>query len=338
MEKKGENNDTVLTIRGLKTYFFTSEGIIKAVDGVDLDVKRGQVMGIVGESGCGKSVTAYSILRLIQSPPGRIVEGEVNFLGKDLLKMKDSEMRNIRGKSISMIFQDPLTSLNPVLRIGFQLSEVFRRHRKMNKSDSLMESIKKLKETEFPSAEERVLNYPHELSGGMRQRAMIAMALSCEPTLLIADEPTTALDVTVQANVLQLMKKLHHSLGTAIILITHDMGVVANMCQRVAVMYAGNVVEEADAITLFKRPAHPYTEGLLQSLPRLGTKKERLASIKGRPPFLDSVFHNCRFEPRCEYAQDRCREEHPELEPIGEDRKVRCFYPLFKKVESGVIS
>ena len=322
------SNQTILAVSGLKTYFFTSEGITKAVDGVDFEVKKGEVLGLVGESGCGKSVTALSILRLVASPPGRIVDGKIEFMEKDLRILRADEIRKIRGRTISMIFQDPLTCLNPVLRIGYQISEVFQFHKKMNWSESLKESIRMLKSTEIPSPEERVKNYPHEMSGGMRQRAMIAMALACEPALLIADEPTTALDVTVQAQVLNLMKALCRERETAVLLITHDMGVVADMCQRVAVMYAGRVVEYTDVFTLFSDPAHPYTEALLRSLPRLGAKRKRLDSIEGMPPQLNRLPPGCAFEPRCKYSTDRCNEKPPELTRLGEGHDVRCYYPL----------
>ena len=327
MESKS-SNQSILKVSGLKTYFFTSEGIIKAVDGVDFEVRKGEVLGLVGESGCGKSVTALSILRLVASPPGRILDGEIEFMGKDLRILRDDEMRKIRGRTISMIFQDPLTSLNPVLRVGYQISEVFQFHKKMNWSESLKESIRMLKSTEIPSPEERVKNYPHEMSGGMRQRAMIAMALSCEPALLIADEPTTALDVTVQAQVLKLMKTLCRERDTAVLIITHDMGVVADMCHRVAVMYAGRVVEYTDVFTLFSEPAHPYTEALLRSLPRLGAKRNRLDSIEGLPPQLNRLPPGCAFEPRCEYSTDRCIEKPPELTRLSEGHDVRCYYPI----------
>lgn len=323
-----KNNETILKVSGLRTYFFTSEGTIKAVDGVDFEVMRGEVLGLVGESGCGKSVTALSILRLVASPPGKIVDGRIEFLGTDLRTLSDGEIRRIRGKRISMIFQDPLTSLNPVLKVGYQISEVFRDHKGLGRIESLKETVRMLKATEIPSADERAQHYPHEMSGGMRQRAMIAMALACEPALLIADEPTTALDVTVQAQVLKLMKQLCHEWETAILLITHDMGVVANMCQRVAVMYAGRIVEYTDVMSLFKEPAHPYTEGLLRSLPRLGAKQNRLESIVGQPPQLNRLPTGCAFEPRCYYSGPRCGEEAPELRDLHEGHKVRCHYPI----------
>ena len=327
MGHRGDDK-SILRISGLKTYFFTSEGVIKAVDGVDFEVKKGEVLGLVGESGCGKSVTALSILRLVASPPGRILDGKIEFMGGDLRTVSEDDMREIRGKSISMIFQDPLTSLNPVLRIGYQISEVFRYHKGLDRIKSLQGSIRMLKATEIPSPEERVNSYPHEMSGGMRQRAMIAMALACEPALLIADEPTTALDVTVQAQVLKLMKEICRDRETAILLITHDMGVIANMCQRVAVMYAGRVVEYTDVFTLFSEPAHPYTEALLGSLPRLGTKRNRLDTIEGQPPQLNRLPPGCSFEPRCEYSALRCKEEVPGVTLLGEGHQVRCHYPI----------
>jgi len=327
MERR-DDDKSMLRVSGLKTYFFTSEGVIKAVDGVDFEVRKGEVLGLVGESGCGKSVTALSILRLVASPPGRILDGKIEFMGEDLRTLPDDEIREIRGKRISMIFQDPMTSLNPVLRIGYQIAEVFRFHKGLDRISSLQGSIRMLKATEIPSPEGRVRNFPHEMSGGMRQRAMIAMALACEPALLIADEPTTALDVTVQAQVLKLMKELCRERETAILLITHDMGVIANMCQRVAVMYAGRVVEYTDIFSLFQEPAHPYTEALLRSLPRLGAKRNRLDSIEGQPPQLHRLPPGCSFEPRCEYSAERCREEPPGVTRFREDHEVRCYYPI----------
>ncbi len=325
---RSTNDESILNVSGLKTYFFTSEGITKAVDGVDFEVKKGEVLGLVGESGCGKSVTALSIMQLVASPPGRIVDGKVVFMGANLLGLNYQETQKIRGQKISMIFQDPLTCLNPVLKVGYQLSEVFHYHRGLNWKQSLTESARMLKVTDIPSPGERVKNYPHEMSGGMRQRSMIAMALSCEPTLLIADEPTTALDVTVQAQVLEVMKTLCKERETAILLITHDMGVVANMCNRVAVMYAGRIVEFTDIFTLFSKPAHPYTEGLLQSLPRLGAKRNRLESIEGQPPQLNRLPTGCAFEPRCEYSDERCQKEPPDITRLYEGHDVRCYYPI----------
>ncbi len=326
-----DNGETILKVAGLKTYFFTSEGVIKAVDGVDFEVRKGEVLGIVGESGCGKSVTALSILRLVSTPPGRIIDGKIEFMGKDLRELSNDEFRMIRGKKISMIFQDPLTSLNPVLKIGYQISEVFRYHKGLNRIKSLQEAIRILKTTEIPSPQERVKNYPHELSGGMRQRAMIAMALACEPALLIADEPTTALDVTIQAQVLRLIKELCRQRDTAVLLITHDMGVIANMCQRVAVMYAGRVVEYGEVFTLFSEPAHPYTAALLRSLPRLGAKRNRLDSIEGQPPQLNRLPPGCPFEPRCDCSNVKCKEKAPQVTRISEYHEVRCYYPITDK-------
>lgn len=315
----------VLELRGLKTHFFTNEGVIKAVDGVDFEIAPGEVLGLVGESGCGKSVTALSILGLVPCPPGKIVAGKILFQGKDLLSVSPREMRRIRGERISMIFQDPLTSLNPVLTIGTQISEVFRFHRQFTKEECWTNSMDMLRATGIPNADRRIKNYPHELSGGMRQRAMIAMALSCEPSLLIADEPTTALDVTVQAQILILIAEMCQKLGTAVLLITHDMGVVAKMAERVAVMYAGHVVEYADVYTLFKDPQHPYTYGLLRSLPVLGSKQGRLGFIEGMPPRLNMLPPGCPFAPRCPEVENRCTSALPELISLGGNHMVRCI-------------
>jgi len=323
-----KNNESVLRVSNLKTYFFTSEGVTKAVDGVDFEVKKGEVLGLVGESGCGKSVTALSLLQLVASPPGKIVDGKVEFMGTDLLTLNGRKNQQIRGQKISMIFQDPLTCLNPVLKVGYQLSEVFHYHRGLSWKRSLVEAVRMLKTTDIPSPDERVKSFPHEMSGGMRQRSMIAMALSCEPALLIADEPTTALDVTVQAQVLNLMKALCRERDTAVLLITHDMGVVAHMCNRVAVMYAGRIVEFSDVFTIFKKPAHPYTEGLLFSLPRLGAKRDRLESIEGQPPQLNRLPQGCAFRPRCQYAIQRCSQEPPELSTFQEGHTIRCYNPI----------
>ena len=318
----------ILKVSDLKTYFFTGEGVTKAVDGVSFEVKKGEVLGVVGESGCGKSVTALSILQLVASPPGRIVGGKVELMGKDLLSLNAREMQRIRGQKISMIFQDPLTCLNPVLRVGYQLAEVFYYHKKLEWKKSLAEAARMLKVTDIPSPEERVKNFPHEMSGGMRQRSMIAMALACEPELLIADEPSTALDVTVQAQVLELMKALCRAGETAVLLITHDMGVIANMCDRVAVMYAGRIVEFTDVFTLFSNPAHPYTKGLLHSLPRLGATRNRLESIEGQPPQLNQLPSGCAFRPRCKYAVLRCDDEMPDATTICDGHEIRCFNPV----------
>src|SRR6266581_388921 len=282
---------TLLEVKGLKTYFFTRDGVVRAVDGVSFSVERGETLAIVGESGCGKSVTSLSILRLIACPPGRTVEGHVLFEGRDLLELSEPEMRKIRGDAISMIFQEPMTSLNPVLTIGRQIAEVLILHRGLSRDEAALRSIDMLRLVRMPEAERRVTQYPHQLSGGMRQRVMIAMALACEPRLLIADEPTTALDVTIQAQILDLMRELKTRTGAAIVLITHDLGVVAEMAQRVIVMYAGRKVEEAPVAALFARPRHPYTRGLLNSIPRLGAttegeRRRRLTEIVGMVPSL----------------------------------------------------
>lgn len=325
MNASADNNNHILKVRGLKTHFFTSEGVIRAVNGVDFEVKPREVLGIVGESGCGKSVTSLSIMGLVASPPGKVVGGEIWFQGKNLLALSPLELQKIRGNQISMIFQDPLTSLNPVLTIGYQLTEVFTYHKLMNKIEALKRAVSVLKMTRIADPEKRVNNYPHQMSGGMRQRAMIAMALSCEPALLIADEPTTALDVTVQAQILSLIKEMRKRLGTAVLIITHDMGVVANICDRVAVMYAGNIMEYTDVRTLFKAPQHPYTQGLLESLPVLGAKKGRLGYIRGMPPRLNRLPAGCPFAPRCPEAEEQCSLALPELTSLSESHKVRCY-------------
>lgn len=322
------DSSVVLRVRDLRTHFFTNEGVVKAVDGVDFEIRRGEILGIVGESGSGKSVTGLSLMRLVTSPPGRIVSGQIEFGGRDLVEASTTEMQDIRGRRISMIFQDPLTSLNPVLRIGYQVGEVFRYHLGLSRSKALHRAVDMLRATEIPSPDRRAQSYPYELSGGMRQRAMIAMALACEPELLIADEPTTALDVTVQAQVLELMKTICRERQTALLLIAHDMGVVAHMCDRVAVMYAGKIVEYTDVYTLFARPAHPYTAGLLRSLPRLGANLRRLASLEGQPPRLTRLPAGCAFAPRCPRAQDRCREVAPDLTRLDNGHQFRCHFPL----------
>ncbi len=322
------NNDVLLNISGLKTYFYTDEGISKAVDGIDYWVKKGETLGVVGESGCGKSVTALSVMRLIPQPPGRIVGGDITFEGKSLLKLSNQEMRKIRGNKISMIFQEPMTSLNPVFTIGNQISEAIQLHQGLSKKDALARSVEMLKLVGIPSPEQRVKEYPHQLSGGMRQRAMIAMALSCNPSLLIADEPTTALDVTIQAQILDLMANLKEEFNAAIILITHDLGVVAETVARIVVMYAGKIVEEADVYGIFENPLHPYTVGLLQSIPRIdlsASKKERLQEIKGIVPIPSQLPSGCLFHPRCPRVMDICPHELPELKAEQEGHKVRCW-------------
>jgi oligopeptide/dipeptide ABC transporter ATP-binding protein len=321
-------NNNLLDIRSLKTYFFTEGGIVRAVDGVDFSVKRGEVLGLVGESGCGKSVTSLSVMRLI-SQPGKIVEGEVIFNDLDLLKVRDRQMMKIRGNRISMIFQQPQSCLNPVFRVGEQLAEVLYIHRRVNKKEGKRRAIELLSMVGIPEPESRVRSYPHELSGGMAQRVMIAMALACVPELLIADEPTTALDVTIQAQILDLMRNLRSQMDTAIILITHDLGVVAEMCDRVNVMYAGRIVEEAGVQSLFQEPKHPYTDALIGSTPVLGQADKELVTIPGSVPSLVDLPQGCKFAPRClarvENDLSICTEQEPDLKLIAPNHWVRCW-------------
>jgi oligopeptide/dipeptide ABC transporter ATP-binding protein len=314
----------ILSVKDLRTYFHTPDGLAKAVDGVSYEVYKGQTLAVVGESGCGKSVSALSILRLIPMPPGEIVSGEICLKGGDLLKLPMSKMRHIRGNHISMIFQEPTTSLNPVFSIGFQLSRVFRIHQHVSSKEARRRSLEMLAACEIPSPERILDTFPHQLSGGMRQRAMIAMALGCGPEVLIADEPTTALDVTIQAQILDLMQRLQNKFGMAMILITHDLGIVAKIAQRVVVMYAGVKVEEAGTRDLFENPGHPYTIALLQSLPVLGKKEKFLREIKGvvPPPYRDIA--GCRFAERCPEAIEACRNEIPELKEIQKGHFVAC--------------
>jgi oligopeptide/dipeptide ABC transporter ATP-binding protein len=318
----------LLEVRGLKTHFFTEDGVVKAVDGVDLAVRQGEVLGLVGESGCGKSVTSFSILRLV-GVPGRIMGGEILFEGEDLLRLSEAEMMRIRGNRISMIFQQPTSCLNPVFKVGDQIAEVLSIHRQLGKAGCRARTIELLKLVGIPEAEQRVDSYPHEMSGGMAQRVMIAMALACAPELLIADEPTTALDVTIQAQILDLLRNLQAQTNTAIILITHDLGIVAEMCDRVAVMYAGRMVEEADVRTLFSEPLHPYTVGLIGSVPVLGRVKKRLDVIPGTVPNLIDLPAGCKFAPRCQAFSERCVDvctrSEPDLRPAGPGHKVRCW-------------
>lgn len=330
MDQKQHTNDILLNISNLQTYFYTEEGVSKAVDGVDYYVKKGETLGVVGESGCGKSVTALSVMRLIPQPPGKIVGGDITFEGKSLLGLSNHDMRKIRGNKISMIFQEPMTSLNPVFTIGNQISEAIQLHQGLSKKAALERSVDMLKLVGIPSPEQRVKEYPHQLSGGMRQRAMIAMALSCNPSLLIADEPTTALDVTIQAQILDLMASLKEEFNTAIILITHDLGVVAETVARVAVMYAGKIVEEADVYNIFEHPLHPYTVGLLRSIPRIDLtvrrEKQRLQEISGVVPIPSQLPSGCLFHPRCSSVMDICRQQLPELKPHKrEGHNVRCW-------------
>jgi oligopeptide/dipeptide ABC transporter ATP-binding protein len=320
------DNGTLLQVRNLKTYFDSDVGIIRAVDGVDFSVKRGDVLGLVGESGCGKSVTSLSIMRLIPQPPGRIVDGEIRLEGQDLLRLSSADMRRIRGNRMSMIFQEPMTSLNPVYTIGNQLCEPLELHQALSRSEALARARDMLDLVRIPEAARRLREYPHQLSGGMRQRVMIAMALACNPALLIADEPTTALDVTIQAQILELMKQLQRELGTAIILITHDLGVIAEMAQRVAVMYTGRIVEYGDVMEVFHHPRHPYTQGLLRSIPRLDSDEdlEELPAIPGTVPNLLRLPPGCPFQNRCPEVRDDCRTGVPPLLDIGQGHLVRC--------------
>ena len=318
--------DILISVKNLKTNFYTYAGVVKALDGINLDIYKGETLGLVGETGCGKSVTALSIIRLIQWPPGKIDEGSIMFEGKDLLKMPNRDMRQIRGNKISMIFQEPMTSFNPVFTIGDQIIEVIRMHQKMNKKTAKAKAVEMLKFTGIPAPERVADSYPHELSGGMLQRAMIAMALACQPALLIADEPTTALDVTIEAQILELMKDLKNKIGSSILMITHDLGIIAEVCDRVGVMYAGNIVELSDVNTIFHNPSHPYTVGLISAIPKLSTKHgTRLETIPGNVPNLIHPPTGCRFHPRCSKAMDICRQEKPGVYTVGEGHQVSCF-------------
>jgi peptide/nickel transport system ATP-binding protein len=321
--------ETVLDVRNLQTVFFTASGLFRAVDDLSFHVRRGETLAIVGESGCGKSVSALSIMRLVPDPPGRIVGGSVTLEGTDLLGIDEAAMRKIRGNRVSMIFQEPMTSLNPVMRIGDQITEVVRLHQDMTAKEAWTKAVEMLRLVRIPEPERRAQEYPHQLSGGMRQRAMIAMALACRPTLLIADEPTTALDVTIQAQILALIVDLQKTLGTGLILITHDLGVVAQTAQRVIVMYAGKKVEEAAVDALFENPRHPYTRGLMASMPAvisLGAKEDvRLTEIPGMVPSLTNLPPGCAFAPRCQFAVDRCRIEYPPLQDFGDNHWAACW-------------
>jgi len=315
----------LLTVENLRTYFYTEEGIVKAVDGVSFTLPPGGTLGIVGESGSGKSVTALSIMRLVPSP-GRIIGGELLFDGQRLLEKSEKEMREIRGNRISMIFQDPMTSLNPVLTVGEQVIETIMLHQKLHRREAWLKAVEILELVKIPRARDRVKDYPHQFSGGMRQRVMIAIALACHPRLLIADEPTTALDVTIQAQIIDLMKEIKKELNTAIILITHNLGLVAELCQKVLVMYAGDLMEYTDIQTIFQDPKHPYTWGLLQSLPRLDRQRsQRLEQIEGQPPSLIKLPPGCPFHPRCQYGKAECRKEKPELIKVSSDHLVSCW-------------
>ena len=328
-------SETLLSVRDLRTQFFTREGVVHAVDGVSFDVHKGRTLGIVGESGCGKTVTALSIIRLLPTPPARIVGGQVLFQGRDLTTLPERELEDIRGSEIAMIFQDPMTSLNPTLTIGMQITETIRRHSKLSKRAARVRAIELLEEVGLPRAASRLDDYPHRLTGGMRQRVMIAIAISCDPALLIADEPTTALDVTVQAQVLDLLAEMRDAHDMAMIVITHDMGVVADIADEVIVMYAGQVVEQAPVLELFDRPEHPYTEALLGALPQIedpGVRHRRLTAIPGRPPDLLDPPETCRFAARCKYAGgDACTQHMPELRELRPGHLVRSEHPASER-------
>jgi len=323
-----DTKETLLEVRNLKTYFFTDDGVVKAVDGVDFTVGRGEVLGLVGESGCGKSVTSLSIMRLI-GIPGKVVEGEIFFEGRNLLRLSEGDMVHMRGNRISMIFQQPQSSLNPVFKVGDQVAEVLQIHQDLGKEESWKKAVELLRVVGIPDPETKAHAYPHEMSGGQAQRVMIAMALALNPQLLIADEPTTALDVTIQAQILDLMRDLRSRIDTAIILITHDLGVIAELADRVAVMYAGRIVEQADVDTLFKRPMHPYTQGLMASIPVLGMVKDVLDVIPGSVPNLVNLPPGCQFAPRCrsriQYELQICTAVEPDLEPVERQHVTRCW-------------
>ncbi|WP_081816756.1 ABC transporter ATP-binding protein [Fodinicurvata fenggangensis] len=329
--QQGHDESALLEVEGLSTYFFTRDGVVRAVDDVSFSVAAGETVAVVGESGCGKSVTSLSIMGLLQTPPARIVSGHIKLQGRDLLTLPESEMRKVRGNEISMIFQEPMTSLNPVLTIGRQIGETLVLHEGLSEKEAESRAVELLRLVNIPEAERRVREYPHQLSGGMRQRVMIAMALACQPKLLVADEPTTALDVTIQAQILELMSDLKQKTGSAIIFITHDLGVVAEMAERVVVMYAGKKVEEAPVVDLFERPRHPYTAGLLDSVLKLGSSsgergKRRLNEIPGTVPSLKDEIVGCPFAPRCSYATDYCRTDAPVLEEKAPEHFAACFH------------
>ena len=320
-----ENNNNVLEIRGLNSYFFTEKGVAPAVDGLDLDIPKGKIIGLVGESGCGKSMTAKSIMGLLKYP-GRVAGGSIRFEDQDLTRLSDKDLRKICGNDISMIFQEPMTSLNPVLKVGRQVRETLLVHNPaMSKAEAKQRVVEMFQRVGIPEAEKRYDCYPHELSGGLRQRVMIAMAMVCKPKLLIADEPTTALDVTIEAQILRLMKELRDETGMSVLIITHNMGVVAEICDYVYVMYAGKIMEQAETFELFDHTMHPYTKGLLDSIPRIGQNAERLHTIPGVVPNLLHLPQGCPFSNRCEYATDQCRTEKAQLHPVAPDHQVRCF-------------
>ncbi len=321
----------LLQVKDMRTYFYTEEGVVKAVDGVTYDVQEGETLALVGESGCGKSVSALTILKLIPVPPGRIVSGEVLFEGDDLMKFSEDELRQVRGNRISMVFQEPMTSLNPVLTIGKQLTEALELHLKLDRQAATARAVQLLEMVGVAEAHRRVTDYPHQFSGGMRQRVMIAMAMSCNPRLLIADEPTTALDVTIQAQVLEVLARLSREFGTAVIIITHNLGVVARYADRVNVMYAGKIIETSSAANVYSDPRHPYTLGLLNSVPRLDqAMQEKLIPIEGLPPDLGRLPPGCSFYPRCTYRLDKCREEYPPLRLVAENHYAACWVDVTK--------
>ncbi|HUT15773.1 MAG TPA: ABC transporter ATP-binding protein [Anaerolineae bacterium] len=323
---------TLLQVQGLKTQFFTQDGVVNAVNSISYDLNEGETLGIVGESGCGKSVSVLSLMQLIPTPPGKIVAGEAWFQGRDLLSMDAEEIRSVRGNKIAMIFQDPMTSLNPVLTISQQVSEALELHLGMDKKQARERSVELLELVQIPDAANRIDDYPHQFSGGMRQRVMIAMGLSCNPQLLIADEPTTALDVTIQAQIIDLVKQLKEEIGMAVIWITHDMGVIAGIAARVNVMYAGHIIESAGVKDLYGDPRHPYTLGLLASMPRLNAeRKEKLTPIEGLPPDLIDMPPGCPFAPRCSYAIDRCLAENPKLETVARRHAAACWVDVTRK-------
>lgn len=320
--------EELLNIKGLKTYFFTKRGVVPAVDGVNIEIPRGKVVGIVGESGCGKSITAMSVINLIQKP-GKIVEGEINLEGEDLISLSKRETQKVRGNKISYIFQEPMTSLNPVYTVGRQVREAILLHKKMSKREAKEKVIEIFKEVGIPEPEKRYYSYPHQLSGGLRQRVVIGMAMVCNPKLLIADEPTTALDVTIEAQILKLMKKLQKDNNTSIMMITHNLGIVSEICDYVYVMYAGKIVEKSDVVRFFEQPLHPYSEGLMKSIPTLSKNKNKLYSIRGMVPNLLNLPKGCKFCPRCDKATKRCVEEEPELYELKKGHYIRCF--LYEK-------
>jgi len=326
IDRTAQAAETILDVKNLRTHFFTDEGVVKAVDDVSFTLRKGEVIGIVGESGSGKSVTNLSVMKLVQTPPGRIIGGEVIFNGEDVLKMDEKRLRQIRGAKIAMIFQDPMTSLNPFLRVSTQMIETLQLHQKLDKKAAKQKAIEMLTLAGIPAAEERIDNYPHQFSGGMCQRVMIAMGLSCNPEILIADEPTSALDVTIQAQILDLMTDLTNKLGTAVVLITHSLGVVAGMCDTIYVMYAGRVVERGTTEDIFENPQHPYTRGLIKSVPRLDRRsKDRLFSIPGQPPNVIDLPPCCPFFPRCSEVTERCKNSYPETIDYGNGHIASCW-------------